>query len=187
VSLAAERHVPGEAGLWVLIFGDLTVFAVLFCRYLLDRGQQPAVFVHAQETLNRDLGAVNTVVLLTSSLLVVLATHGRAMHRRAPALLAAAIALGLVFVGLKVWEYHHLLADGITPQTDSFYAYYFALTGLHLAHLIVGLVVLTALTVLARRRSLTDGQQAFVEGGACFWHMVDLLWLVIFPLLFLVR
>lgn len=184
-----QRHIPGEAGLWILLFGDMTVFAVLFGAYLHRRGEQPSLFAHAQGSLSQDLGAASTLLLLTSSLLVALATArpGVKLHRHAPRLLAGAIGLGLGFVGLKAWEYADLAAGGVTPHTNIFFSYYFALTGLHLAHLVVGLAVLSTLSVLTRRDHLTPSQRAFTEGGACFWHMVDLVWLVIFPLLFLVR
>jgi len=184
-----ERHIPGEAGLWVLIFGDMTVFAVLFCVYLIQRGKQPVIFAHSQDTLNRDLGALNVLLLLSSSLLVVLATRAvRAGARRStPRLLAGAITFGLGFVVVKIIEYHAKIAAGLTPSVNSFYMYYFVLTGLHLAHLILGLVVLGVLLRLSRKAELSKGQLMFFEGGACFWHMVDLLWIVIFPLLYLVR
>lgn len=173
----------------MLLFGDMTVFAVLFGAYLQQRGHEPNLFAHAQDALSRDVGAANTVILLSSSLLVVHATRAAdgSLNRHAPRLLVGAMMLGLAFVGLKAWEYTDLVASGITPHTNDFFMYYFALTGLHLAHLAVGLVVLTALLMLSRRKHLTTSQFAFVEGGACFWHMVDLLWLIIFPLVFLVR
>ncbi len=185
----AQRHIPGEAGLWVLLFGDLTVFLVLFCVYLVNRGKHAQLFAHSQHELNRNLGALNTLLLLASSLLVVLATRAvRSPSRRhAPALMLGAIGFGLGFVAVKVFEYHDKIAAGLTPSTNKFYMFYFVLTGIHLAHLIVGLAVLTVLCVLSRKAELTDGQFMFFEGGACFWHMVDLLWIVIFPLLYLVR
>ncbi|WP_067671552.1 cytochrome c oxidase subunit 3 [Nocardia miyunensis] len=184
-----ERHIPGESGLWILLFGDMTVFLILFGVYLHARGPQKALFDHAQETLNRDLGALNTVLLLISSLLVAMAVRAvRGEHRRlAPPLMFGAMACGVGFIAVKAFEYHARIAAGQTPNTNPFYMYYFVLTGLHLAHLIIGLAVLLALSVLARKPELGKMQLAFFEGGACFWHMVDLLWIVIFPLIFLVR
>jgi len=184
-----DRHIPGEAGLWILIFGDMTVFAVLFAVYLHNRGAQPVVFAKSQETLNRNFGAINTLLLLTSSLLVVLATRavrGQA-RKHAPRLVAGAMACGLGFIVIKIFEYHDKISAGLTPSTNKFYMYYFVLTGVHLAHLVVGLVVLAVLGNLARKPELTSTNLMFFEGGACFWHMVDLLWIVLFPLLFLVR
>ena len=185
-----ERHVPGEPGIWVLLFGDMLVFTVLFTVYLDQRGAKPDLFAHSQEALNRTLGATNTLVLLTSSLLVVFAT--RAIRRDqwrqyAHRLTLAGVGVGACFVIIKVFEYHEKVGAGITPSTNEFFMYYFVLTGLHLAHVVIGLAVLLVLSALARKPQPTTTHIAFFEGGACFWHMVDLLWIVIFPLIFLVR
>ena len=184
------RHVPGEAGLWVLLFGDMVVFTVLFTVYIHHRGHNMVLFAASQEHLNRSLGAINTLVLLASSILVVFATHafrnGHLRHK-APRLTIAAIGVGACFVVIKAIEYHEKVAAGITPTTNDFYTWYYALTGLHLVHVVLGLVVLTVLSRLARKPEPSSGHVAFFEGGACFWHLVDLLWIVIFPLLYLVR
>ena len=189
-SRTAQRHVPGEPGIWVLLFGDMLVFTVLFTVYLHQRGIHPELFAESQGALNRTLGATNTLVLLTSSILVVFAT--RALRRPELRYLARRLTLGGVLVGscfvlIKAFEYHEKIAAGITPSTNEFFMYYFVLTGLHLAHVIIGLVVLTVLSTLARKPEPTKTHMAFFEGGACFWHMVDLLWIVIFPLIFLAR
>jgi nitric oxide reductase NorE protein len=182
------RHVPGEPGLWVLLFGDLTVFAVLFGLYLHARGRQPDVVAASQHTLNQNFGAVNTLVLLSSSLLLVYATNcARHQNRqRASSLLLCTIGLGLGFVVIKFLEYHEQISQGHTPTTNTFYMYYFVLTGIHLIHLVVGLLVLTALRASLSRSKTPPPSTIFAEGAACFWHMVDLLWVIIFPLLFLV-
>jgi nitric oxide reductase NorE protein len=185
-----ERHVPGEPGIWVLLFGDMVVFTVLFTVYLHQRGPKADLFAHSQDALNRNFGAINTLVLLTSSLLVVFATRALRRddwRRYAHRLTLAGAAVGACFVLIKAVEYHEKISAGLTPSTNEFFMYYFVLTGLHLAHVIVGLCVLLVLSTLARKPEPTRTHLAFFEGGACFWHMVDLLWIVIFPLLFLVR
>lgn len=185
-----ETHVPGEAGVWILLFGDMVVFALLFGLYLHGRSQDPALYAASQTALNRNLGAINTLVLLTSSLLVVFATRAiRSPRWRSYAhrLTLAGVGVGVFFVVIKVAEYHQKVAAGITASTNAFYMYYYVLTGIHLAHVIVGLAVLLALSRLARNPDPTSIHIAYFEGGACFWHVVDLLWIVIFPLLFLVR
>lgn len=184
-----ERRIPGEEGLWIFILGDMTVFAVFFATYLYYRGQQPALFIAGQHTLRQSYGVINTLLLLTSSLLVVMAVRAvRERHRgAAPLLFIGALGCGLGFTVLKFLEYGEKVSAGMTPATDSFYMYYFVLTGLHFFHLLLGMVALAFLVRAARRPELTDRQFAFVEGGACFWHMVDLLWIVLFPLLYLIR
>jgi nitric oxide reductase NorE protein len=187
---APTKHVPGEPGIWILIFGDMVVFTVLFAVYLNGRRGNTALFAESQAELNKTLGAINTLVLLCSSMLVVLAAlafrSDRSRHL-ASRLTVAGAAVGSCFVVVKVVEYHEKVTAGLTPSTNGFFMYYFVLTGLHLAHVVIGLVVLTALSRLARNPAPTRTHIAFFEGGACFWHMVDLLWLIIFPLLFLVR
>lgn len=187
---ARTKHVPGEPGIWILIFGDMVVFTVLFTVYLNSRGRNEALFADSQAALNQTLGAINTLVLLCSSMLIVLAALAfRSEQRRhlAPRLTVAGAAVGSCFVVVKVIEYHEKVAAGFTPSTNEFFMYYFVLTGLHLAHVVIGLVVLTVLSRLARKPAPTRTHIAFFEGGACFWHMVDLLWLIIFPLFFLVH
>jgi nitric oxide reductase NorE protein len=184
------RKIPGEAGVWVFIFGDLLLFAYLFLLYLYYRTGDPELFTRSQRYLNTDLGVAYTVLLLTSSLFAVTAL--RLIRARngwaAPHFVLAAICCGVVFVGMKVVEYYTKVAAGITPGTNYFYLFYYVLTGLHLAHVAIGLGVLAFMWWLARRAPhLSPLRLSLAEGCACFWHMVDLLWLVIFPLLYLVR
>jgi len=183
------KKIPGEAGVWVFILGDLNVFAIFFVYFLLQRSKQPELFTRSQEILNRDFGAVNTVFLLISSLFVVLAVRAVRANRNilAQRLLVGAFLFGVAFVVVKIFEYHERIAAHQVPSSNEFFMLYFVLTGLHLVHLVVGLAVLTALWIFARKSELTANQRAFFDGGACFWHMVDLLWLVLFPLIFLVR
>jgi nitric oxide reductase NorE protein len=183
------KKIPGEAGVWVFILGDINVFAVFFIYFLVQRNKQPHLFEVSQAALNKNFGGINTIFLLISSLFVLTAV--RAMRAAQPALarrlLVGAFLCGVAFVVVKVFEYHERIAAHQVPSANGFFLLYFVLTGLHLVHLIVGLAVLTALWSFARKAQLTTNQWAFFEGGACFWHMVDLLWLVLFPLIFLVR
>jgi nitric oxide reductase NorE protein len=183
------RHLPGEAGTWVFILGDMSVFALLFGILIYYRGKQPHLFHSSQLTLTRGFGVANTLLLLTSSLCVVTAVRAvRAGVRKLPELLlGGALACGLGFTLNKFLEWGGLLSAGHKPATNNFYMYFFVLTGIHFFHLLIGMGVLVALIVLARRPRLSEKQFAFLEGGACFWHMVDLLWIVLFALLYLVH
>jgi nitric oxide reductase NorE protein len=184
-----RHHVPGETGIWVFIFGDMMVFAIMFFTYLYYRGKDVALFNASQLRLNPDFGLVNTLLLLASSLLVVLAVGvvRAGTHRPAQPLILGAIGCGVAFSVLKVVEYSGKLDAGITPQTDQFFMFYFVLTGLHWFHLAIGLAVLGYMYFSARRTSLDVKQFAWFEGAGCYWHMVDLLWIVLFPLLYLVN
>jgi nitric oxide reductase NorE protein len=119
--------------------------------------------------------------------LAVVAFRDERRRHLTPRLLTAGAAVGAVFVIVKVFEYHEKVSAGITPATNDFYMYYFVMTGLHLAHVLLGLVVLVVLSRTTRATDPSRTHIAFLEGGACFWHLVDLLWIVIFPLVFLVR
>lgn len=185
-----KKHIPGEAGVWVFIFGDLSIFAACFLAFVVRRSAEKQVFTDSQARLHANLGATNTLVLLVSSLLVVLAgraVSSAAYRHKAPRLLLGAMACGVTFIVIKVFEYSHTFSDGITPATNDFYSYYIVLTGLHLFHVVLGLVFLTILWRFSLRPEMSPSRRTFFEGASCFWHMVDLLWIVLFPLIFLVR
>ena len=185
---APDRRVPGEQGTWVFLFGDMLVFGTFFATFMVERAKAPAVFDVARRTLHLGVGLANTLVLLTSSLCVVIALgalRAGAGHLARSAV-AAAMACGAVFIALKVFEYHSLVTNGHGVGANHFYLYYFILTGVHLFHVCVGMAVLTFLLTQTRRTELSETRMAVVEGGACFWHLVDLLWIMLFSLLYLV-
>ncbi|MGZ7008154.1 MAG: cytochrome c oxidase subunit 3 family protein [Ilumatobacteraceae bacterium] len=183
-----SRSVPGEEGVWILIFGDMTVFLVLFCAYLYQRGAASALFAESQHLLDQTLGVVNTVVLLTSSLMVATAVRALRCNRNAltARLLLGAVCCAAVFVVDKGVEYSQKVSHGLVPGTNEFFTYFYVITGLHLLHVFFGMLVLGAMLLLVRRPALTARQRDYFVGGACFWHMVDLLWVIIFPTLYLV-
>ncbi|GAC1637622.1 MAG: cytochrome c oxidase subunit 3 family protein [Mycobacterium sp.] len=182
------RHVPGEPGVWILLFGDMVVFGVFFATFMYQRSLAPELFDESRHTLSLNIGLTNTLILLTSSLFVVTAVRAIRMSQRraAPLLLAGALVCGLAFVGFKAIEYTAQVSQGHVPTQNNFYLYFFILTGLHLFHALIGLVVLILLLTQARHSGLSPTRIALVEGGACFWHLVDLLWIVLFALLYLV-
>ncbi|MBX7447977.1 cytochrome c oxidase subunit 3 [Mycolicibacterium sp. 3033] len=164
------------------------VFGAFFVTFLVERARAPELFDESRATLHIGIGVANTLVLLTSSLCVVLAVN--AMRAREPTIATksagAAIACGVVFVALKATEYVALAQSGYGPGANHFYLYYVILTGLHLFHVCLGLGALTFLLTQTRRAELSDTRTALVEGAACFWHLVDLLWIFLFALLYLV-
>jgi len=186
---ATVPRVPGEPGVWVLILGEMVVFAILFATYLFYRGQEPGTFASAQRALSPAVGVVMTLLLLTASFLVVIGVRAaeNGNTSTAPRAFLAAAGLGVAFAGLKVVDYHERVVHGETPSTNDFFLYYFILTGIHLFHLVIGVGALGVLARLSARRPVSANQFAFVEGAACYWHMVDLLWIVLFPLLYFLR
>lgn len=184
---AASGYVPGESSMWFFILGDLLIFGVYFVCYMAYRGQDPSLFLQSQQRLDQGIGITNTVVLLTSSLFVALGTEAARARNSAHAirLIGIAFALGAAFPLLKMLEWIPKLHAGITPGENLFFMFYYLMTGLHLIHVLLGLVILGF--VLRDLRRAAAPNMKFVETGATYWHMVDLLWLLLFALFYLLR
>lgn len=190
----APGHVPGEPGIWIFILGDMTLYAALFGSFMIDRSAEVASYDASAAALHTGIGAINTLLLLTSSAFVVLGVRSvreRIAVELAPLLFGAAFLCGACFVFDKYLEYRELLAAGWHPMSNGFFTYYYVLTGIHLTHVLAGMCVLVYLWRVAvkSRGGSPDPVRMIrgVENGASFWHVVDLLWIVLFPLLYLVR
>lgn len=172
---------PGDLMIWVLIVSELLVFGAGLAAFLAVRLTDPAGFAAAQDHLHRSAAGINTIVLVTSGWLAALGAQAtEAGHiPRARACLAAAAALGLVFLAVKWAEYADKAAQGIGIETHPFFTFYYLITGFHAAHVAAGVVVLALVAVRAQPRE--------VEAGAAFWHMVDLVWILVFPVIYLLR
>lgn len=184
-----KRRIPGEVGVWLLILVDMSVFALLFIVYLHYRNMDPALFNESQALLNGTIGFANTILLLTSSFCVARCVHiarGAPGPNRGVGWLIGACACGIAFVVSKVFEYADKADHGIALDTNDFFMFYYVLTGLHLLHVLIGLGLLGILWMKARKGFTTVGDVMFLEGSTVYWHMVDLLWIVIFPLLYLI-
>lgn len=185
----AQRRLPGVDGLWVFIGFDAVIFALLFASFMSDRRGDPELFEVSRRSLNFHVGGLNTLVLLTSSWLVALAVQAakRAESNRVAGFLLGGMLTGALFVIVKSAEYAVKLSDGINPGSDTFFTWYFVLTGVHLTHVVVGTALLCWVWRRSRRRRDSPGEVIVLECVASFWHLVDLLWLVLFPLLYLQR
>lgn len=181
-------NLPGEPGVWVLITGDMFTFLMYFLAFASGRLSDPATFEAGRRQLDASLGLANTFVLLTSSWFVVQAVQAARAGLRGGVRrnLAGAMLLGLTFAVLKIYGYVHDIRAGHTITTDQFFGYYFAITGVHFLHVLVGLVVLG---ITFRKAGRRDDRSLLVwsESGGCFWHMVDMLWVVLFPMFYLLR
>ena len=185
----SSRRLPGELGVWILIGGDLILFSAYFLTFAFYRADALAVYSQSQSTLNRDCGALNTVLLLTSSLLVAIGLKGvRGDSRRfAPVYFGAAAIFGLMFSAVKIMEWREKWRVGIKFSSNDFYMFYFMFTGIHFAHVVLGLGVLVFMAVMAARSKLSPRGILLIESGAVFWHMVDFLWIVLFALFYLMK
>ena len=177
----ALSELPGNPMMWVLILSELVVFGAFFAAFAVARALHPAEFNASQAHLDRLAGGINTMVLLTSGLAAALAVKARSQGRvtLCRLWLAGAGVGGLVFMGVKLAEYADKAAQGIGMETDTFFTLFFLMTGFHLLHVALGLIILG---IVAWRCSLEN-----VETGTAFWHMVDLIWVLLYPLVYLIR
>ena len=187
--LHASRRLPGIEGVWIFVGADLIFFGLFFTSFMLERSNQVELFNLSQQTLNFNCGGINTLILLTSSWFVFLAVRAAKQDklRQVPYLLALTISCAAAFGALKVVEYAEKLRAGISMLTNDFYMFYFILTGIHFGHVIGGTVVLGILWKKARKGDYGSRNLVGLENGATYWHMVDLLWIVLFPLLYLLK
>ncbi len=175
------EELPGDPMIWVLIFSELAAFGLFLGAFTVARAIHPAVFAAGQVELDSHLAGLNTVVLVTSGWVAARATKAARANEKPTSRrwLVAAMALGGLFVAFKLIEYGEEIGRGIGLETSPFFTLYFLLTGFHLLHVCLGIVILA---FVCRRAEATG-----VETGTAFWHMVDLVWIVMFPILYLVR
>jgi nitric oxide reductase NorE protein len=174
-------QLPGDLMMWVLIVSELLVFGAGLAAFLGVRITDPAGFAAAQDHLHRTAAGINTLVLVTSGFFAARALRAAeaANPARTRLWLAAAALLGGVFLAIKGMEYAEKARQGIGVETDTFFTFYYLLTGFHAAHVVAGIVILGLVGIRCAPRT--------VEVGAAFWHMVDLVWVLLFPVIYLLR
>ncbi len=180
-------RLPGDVNIWIFILGDLVFFSAYFVIFMVYRHQEKEVFLASQEHLSLITGALNTLVLLTSSRFIALGVYATRSgdHQRARRQFFYGGLCGVAFVGIKAVEWAHEISQGFTLPRNDFFMFYYLLTGIHLFHVLLGIVVL--ILVIRELRSPDHCRSWVVESGALYWHMVDLLWVVIFALLYVMR
>ncbi|MCK9247163.1 MAG: cytochrome c oxidase subunit 3 [Anaerolineaceae bacterium] len=183
-----QKHIPGELGIWVFVAGDLMVFAAFFVVIALGHnGEQAEIFAQSRATLDMWVGVLNTFLLLTGSWFVAKGVEkSRTAHDSAISrYFSLGILCGLLFVANKSFEWGAKIIVGINPMTNDFFMYYFVFTGIHLLHVFVGLGVLLLVRNASKRPITARNRNRTIETGATFWHLVDLLWIVLFALFYL--
>ena len=183
----SDARVPGDINVWVFVLGDMVFFAAYFVVFMVVRHRDGDLFLQAQRHLSLTAGVINTLLLLASSRFVALgvAALRSGDHRRAIRRVSYGAACGVGFLLVKAYEWHHEISRGFTLPRNDFFMFYFMLTGVHLIHVFFGLGVLGIVGREIRNPKLRRTWVA--EAGAIYWHMVDLLWVVIFALLYVVR
>lgn len=201
-----QQREAGTLGMWAFLITEIMFFGGLFLAYILYRTSYPGEFASASSHLNWKYGAFNTVVLICSSLTMALAVYNAQVGNRRLLILflVLTIILGLVFLGVKSVEYHEKWIDHHIPgfnfewkspdgqplhgnpqYVQMFYFLYFAMTGVHALHMIIGIGIMTVLIFMARRGRFTPEYHSPVEISGLYWHFVDIVWIFLFPLLYL--
>lgn len=185
----AAPHLAGDLAVWLIILAELLAFGILFLSYAFARTFDVALFNASQRTLDLNFGAINTALLITGSWCVVRAVQAVKQDASTAGArwLLAALACGSGFVVIKVMEFSDKAQAGIDLSTNTFYMFYIFLTGFHFFHVLAAMVFLTILLVKTRAGHYGQHNHHALETGAAFWHMVDLLWIVLFPLIYVMR
>ena len=195
-----QQRSAASLGMWVFIAQEVMFFGGLFLAYAVYRWLYPGGFMAGSRHLDVVLGTVNTAVLLGSSLSMALAVRGvqTGRSKAAAVLLIVTMVLGAIFLGIKFDEYHHKFTERLVPGPlfqatgpdargmQLFFSLYFAMTGLHALHMIIGILVLAGLVIPTWRGRFTPENFNFVENTGLYWHFVDVVWIFLFPLLYLV-
>ena len=184
-----HQYPPGDLAIWVFILAELFAFFVLFTAYAFTRLKHLALFNEMQRTLNSDAGMLNTLLLITGSWCVARAVAAiKANHAVASARwLLAAIGTGCGFLVVKYFEYGAKFSLGINLDTNLFYTFYIALTMFHAMHVVLGMTILGFVWKKAAQGGYTAHDHRGMETGASYWHMVNLVWIILFPLVYLMR
>lgn len=226
-----QQYISAELGMWLFLATEVLFFGGALCAYAVYRFRFPYEFIAGSHHLDVVIGTINTMVLLTSSLTMVLAVHAAQLNRRwiLVACLTMTALLGATFLGIKAYEYHHKWEQRLVPgryfsyesllqshdaaslhpatgeaspanpppeehqpqinmrNVELFFSFYFVLTGIHAVHMIIGIAIIGILVIAAIRGAFEGGRFTPIEMTGLYWHFVDIVWVFLFPLLYLVR
>jgi cytochrome c oxidase subunit 3 len=196
-----QQKEASTVGMWVFLVTEIMFFGGMFLAYFAYRQAYPAAFASASNKTNLWIGATNTTVLICSSLTMAMAVHFAAISKRTLLVicLALTLLLGGVFLGVKAYEYHDKWVHHEVPgqnfecegcvdatHTPLFFSLYFGMTGLHAIHMIVGVGVLLVLIFQARQGRFNAEWHTPIENFGLYWHFVDIIWIFLFPLFYLI-
>lgn len=206
-----EKKLPGDLAMWFFILAELTVFAIFFVGFAVAEHLHADLFAQSKAQVHPIAGLINTLALITSSFMVALSLQ--TMHKNNAKLAVKYILYALffacIYIVVKVWEYQTLFSQGFDIETNTFFTLYFLITFFHLMHVLLGMVILTYMAINAKKGRYSQGFSQFsvnhaapiasehlnnegqhsmagFESGACYWHMVDLLWIILFPLIYII-
>lgn len=197
---ADHQFAANKLGIWLFLAQEIMFFSGLFCAFILFRAKYYDAFVEAHHHLDKVMGGINTIVLICSSLTMALGVRAAQTNKRklGVAMLLMTFAFAATFLVIKYFEYHHKFHDHLLPgshfagegfvhpEANIFFGIYFVMTGVHGVHVIVGMALILWITVKMHRGRFSSRYYAPVEGVGLYWHLVDLIWIYLFPLLYLI-
>jgi len=195
-----QQFEASKMGMWVFLVTEILFFGGLFAAYIVYRAWYPDLYLQASEELNTFWGAVNTAVLIGSSLTVAMAIRSAQLNQIKGLITNLYITIGLAFtfMVIKYFEYAHKFEIGILPgsyysydgiaheKANIFFSIYYMMTGLHGIHVLIGIGLMIWLVVKAKKNVLHSGYYTPVEITGLYWHLVDVIWIFLFPLLYLI-
>jgi len=191
-----EPYPPGDLAIWVIIYVEFITFALLFLGYAFSRRLDVELFNASQLAVNQTSGFINTFILITSSYFVVKAVQSirtmtpesqEASNIQASKWLLLAILCGIAFLAIKITEFSHIFGMGIHLSTNKYFMFYIMLTVFHFLHVLLGSGILVLIYKKTKIYGYLPNDSKGIETGASYWHMVDLLWIVLFPLVYIIR
>ena len=191
-----EPYPPGDLAIWIIIYVEFITFALLFLGYAFSRRLDVELFNASQLAVNQTSGFINTFILITSSYFVVKAVQSirnmteksqKESNIQASKWLLFAIMCGIAFLGIKVTEFSHIFGMGIHLSTNKYFMFYLMLTVFHFLHVLLGSGILFIIYKKTKIYGYLPNDSKGIETGASYWHMVDLLWIVLFPLVYIIR
>ncbi len=180
---------PAGILLWIIIFLEILTFTIGLAVFLYSKNGDYEAFTQSQAMLNKTFGMVNTLVLITGGFMMATSLHQLKSGNNQKSLvwIRGAAMMGLLFLFIKGYEYYDKIGHGLTIDYDSFYTFYWLLTGFHFIHVMVGAVILLFIARGIRKGTYSKEDYIDVESGGAFWHMCDLIWLFLFPVLYLMN
>lgn len=183
-----QKRLPGDLAIWFFILAELTVFAALFISFSVSKSMNPEMFAEGQATLHPMMGLINTLSLITSSFFVAKAAlfAAEGQLNKTSKWIWLGIAVGSIYIITKFMEYQSLMALGYNLRTNTFYTLYFFITFFHFMHVLMGIVILIVVANKAKKGGYEEDITG-VETGASYWHMVDMVWVILFPLIYVIK
>lgn len=184
----SNEKLPGDLAMWFFILAELTVFALFFIGFAISEQQNLTMFAEGKAELHQSSGLINTIALITSSFFVALALNvmNKGQSKQASLFLVIAKLVACIYIWVKISEYLLLFEQGIDIETNTFFTLYFLITAFHLMHVLLGMVILAFINYRAIKGQYSSDNLSGFESGASYWHMVDLLWVILFPLIYVI-